>query len=147
MRTWPTTMSIRSAHSTRPSVVCPTSTSRAVRNGPVADILVDSDILIDHLRGARRFEPGSDVVRYSVVTRAELYAGHGTDEARVDRLLAAFGELPVDRAIAERAGRLRRDHGLRLPDALIAATAIGSGLALLTRNRRDFESVEELSLA
>ena len=121
--------------------------SRVETNGPVAEVLVDSDILIDHLRGARRYEPGPDVVRYSVVTRAELFAGHGTDEERVDKLLAAFQELPVDRAIAEGAGRLRRDHGLRLPDALIAATALEFGLALLTRNRRDFESIDHLTLA
>jgi len=113
----------------------------------VADVLVDTDVLIDHLRGVRRFEPGTDVVRYSVVTRAELYAGRGTEEARVDTLLAALVELPVGRSIAERAGRLRRERGLRLPDALIAATALEFDLRLMTRNRRDFESVEGLSLA
>ena len=113
----------------------------------MAEVLVDTDILIDHLRGVRRFEPGTDVVRYSVVTRAELYAGRGTEEGRVDTLLAPFDELAVDRTVAERAGRLRREHGLRLPDALIAATALEFDLRLLTRNRRDFESVSGLSLA
>ena len=113
----------------------------------MADILVDTDILVDHLRGVRRFQPGTDVVRYSVVTRAELYAGRGSEEPRVDTLLAAFEELPVDRGTAERAGRLRRVHGLRLPDALIAATALQSDLTLLTRNRKDFEAVVDLRLA
>lgn len=113
----------------------------------MADILVDTDVLIDHLRGVRRFEPDAAGVRYSVVTRAELYAGRGTEEGRVDTLLAPFGELAVDRAIAERAGRLRREHGMRLPDALIAATALEFDLSLLTRNRRDFEFVVGLRLA
>jgi len=53
----------------------------------------------------------------------------------------------VDRSIAQRAGRLRREHGLRLPDALIAATALEFGLHLVTRNWKDFESVIGLRLA
>lgn len=50
----------------------------------------------------------------------------------------------MDRAIAERAGRLRRGSRMRTPDALIAATALEHGLALVTRNRRDFERVNGL---
>lgn len=109
----------------------------------VAPVLVDTDILVDHLRGARRFEP-TGPVHVSVVTRAELFAGYATDERRVSILLGPFVEHPVDAAVAERAGRLRRVHGLRLPDALIAATALEHGLTLLTRNLRDFATVEGL---
>jgi len=68
------------------------------------------------------------------------------DEGRVTRLLEAMHELSVDRAVAERAGRIRREANVRLPDALIAATAIEHGLTLLTRNRRDFDAVAGLSL-
>jgi len=109
----------------------------------VAPVLVDTDILVDHLRGARRFKP-TGPVHVSVVTRAELFAGHATDERRVSDLLVPFVEHPVDAAVAERAGRLRRVHGLRLPDALIAATALEYGLSLRTRNVRDFAAVEGL---
>ncbi|MGQ0670747.1 MAG: PIN domain-containing protein [Actinomycetota bacterium] len=52
-------------------------------------------------------------------------------------LLAPFREIPVDRSIAERAGRLRRSSGVRTPDALIAATALEHRLTLVTRNVRD----------
>ena len=75
----------------------------------------------------------------------ELFAGR-TNEARVDEFLAPFREIAVDRAIAERAGRLRRGSPMRTPDALIAATAIEHGLELVTRNRRDFEAVPGLRL-
>ncbi|HWE65252.1 MAG TPA: PIN domain-containing protein [Acidimicrobiales bacterium] len=62
------------------------------------------------------------------------------------RLPAPFEAIPVDRAVAERAGRIRRETGLRLPDALIAATALERGLTLTTRNRRHFEAVPGLGV-
>jgi hypothetical protein len=110
----------------------------------VADVLVDTDVFVDHLRGAAALEPGPDTVSYSVVTRCELFAGRQTEEAKVGALLAPFRELAVDRAVAELAGRLRRETALRTPDALIAATALHHRLTLVTRNRRDFEAVARL---
>jgi predicted nucleic acid-binding protein len=72
------------------------------------------------------------------VTRAELFAGNtATEIVRV--LLAPFREIDIDREIAERAGRLRRESGIRLPDALIAATAVEHKLSLYTRNSSDFD--------
>lgn len=112
----------------------------------MARILVDSDVLVDHLRGHRRFVAGQDEVHVSVITRAQLFAGRGTEERRVRRLFESLVELPVDRPIAERAGRLRRTLGLRLPDAIIAATALEHRLALATRNSRDFVGVTGLRL-
>jgi toxin FitB len=106
----------------------------------VADVLVDTDVFIDHLRGAAALRAGSHRLHYSVVTRAELFAGSSATDA-VSRLLAPLREVPVDRAIAERAGRLRRETGVRLPDALLAATALERRLAVATRNRRDFEPI------
>ncbi len=112
----------------------------------MARILVDSDILVDHLRGHRRFLRGQDEVHVSAITRAELFAGRGTEERRIRRVLEPMTELAVDRAVAERAGRLRRGQRIRLPDALIAATALEHRLLLVTRNVRDFEGVKGLRL-
>lgn len=112
----------------------------------MADLLVDTDVLIDHLRLGRGLEPGRDRLSYSVITRAELFAGRNTDESIVDLLLEPFRELPVDRPTAELAGRIRRDSGIRLPDALIAATALLHRPTLVSRNRRDFERVPRLRL-
>jgi len=111
----------------------------------VPDVLVDTDIFIDHLRGAVELKPGRHRLHYSVITRAELFAGTaGTDLAR--RVLAAFREIAVDRAIAERAGRIQREVGLRMPDALIAATALEHRLGLATRNIKHFGPVRGLRL-
>lgn len=111
----------------------------------MADVLVDTDVFIDHLRGAAEIKSRRHRLHYSVITRAELFAGNtGTD--LVTQLLAPFREISVDRAISERAGRIRRETGLRLPDALIAATAIEHRLGLASRNARDFGAVNGLRL-
>lgn len=118
---------------------------QAATSGTVPDVLVDTDIFIDHLRGAVELKAGRHRLHYSVITRAELFAGAtGTDVAA--RVLAPLREVPVDRAIAERAGRIRRESGLRMPDALIAATALERNLGLATRNKRDFAPVRGLRI-
>jgi len=111
----------------------------------VADVLVDTDVFIDHLRGAQELKPGRHRLHYSVVTRAELFAGN-TASDRSATLLSPFREVVVDRSVAERAGRIRRESGIRLPDALIAATAIEHKLSLATRNRSDFGQIRGLRL-
>lgn len=110
-------------------------------------ILIDTDVFVDHIRGKQEMQIEQDYVAYSVVTRCELFAGKHVNEADVQVLLAPFQELPVDREIAELAGRFRRVTQIRTPDALIAATALKNKLALLTRNLRDFDQVPELEVA
>lgn len=111
----------------------------------MADVLVDTDVFVDHLRGAVQLKAGRHRLHYSVITRAELLAGTTATDAAA-RLLGPFREVPVDRAIAQRAGRVRRETGIRLADALIAATAIEQKLALASRNARHFERVRGLRL-
>ncbi len=111
----------------------------------MADVLVDTDVFIDHLRGAKQIKPGRNRLHYSVITRAELFAGTSASDV-ITQLLEPFRELVVDRAVAERAGRIRQEARVRLPDALIAATAVEHGMSLATRNRRDFDAVRGLRL-
>jgi predicted nucleic acid-binding protein len=110
----------------------------------VSAVLIDTVVFIDHLRGAHRLQVAEDTVWYSVVTRCELFAGSADGEDRIRTLLAPFGEMPVDRTIAEEAGRIRRSGRTRTPDALIAATARVHGLTLITRNVRDFADIPGL---
>lgn len=111
----------------------------------MADVLVDTDLFVDHLRGAVELEAGRHRLHYSVITRAELFAGSSATNFAA-QLLGPLREIPVDRSIAERAGRVRRDAGIRLPDALIAATALENKLELVSRNTRDFKRVRGLRL-
>jgi len=110
-------------------------------------VLLDTDVLIDHLRGHRRLNLQEPDQAISVVTRCELFAGRNVDEPALRRTLSVFEEIPVDRAVAERAGQIRRTTGIPVPDALIAAGALECGMAVMTRNRRHFEMVPGLALS
>jgi len=117
---------------------------RASAGARVADLLLDTDVFVDHLRGAQRIEPAADTIHYSVITRCELFAGPDDQGEQVRLLLAPFREIPVDRTLAELAGQLRRSTGVLVPDALIAATALSRRITLVTRNLRDFEPIPKL---
>ena len=110
----------------------------------MARVLFDSGVLIDHLSGSRRITSRFAGSSYSSISRAELYSWDHADEHVIDRLLDQFEEIAVDRGIAEEAGRIRRETGIRLPDALIAASAIVSKRPLVTRNTRHFRKVTRL---
>lgn len=112
--------------------------------------LVDTDILIDHLRGRRealdfltRAMADGDRLLCSVVTRAELLAGmRPQEESAVRALLGLFDGVPVDDEIAEAAGEYRRrygrSHGVLLPDALIAGSARMRDAVLCTTNLKHY---------
>jgi predicted nucleic acid-binding protein len=112
------------------------------------EILLDSDILIDHLRGyeparqyLKRFEAGEVQGYLSIITVAELAAGQmrqEDEEAKVQQLLALFTHIDLDFAIAWRGGEIRRHYQTRLADALIAATALRHNFRLATRNLQHF---------
>jgi predicted nucleic acid-binding protein len=112
----------------------------------MSGVLLDTDVLIDHLRGHRRLALAGPTMTISVVTRCELFAGRNADESRLRQTLDRLVEIPVDSQLAESAGRIRRSTQLAIPDALIAATALAHELTLMTRNRRHFERVAGLEL-
>lgn len=72
---------------------------------------------------------------YSAVTRMELLgfaAITAQEDALIRSRLSALIYLPIDTAVEDRAIELRRTRRVKLPDALIAATALCHGLELLT---------------
>lgn len=109
-----------------------------------ARYLLDTDVFIDHLRGAERLELSGH--SYSVITRCELFAGRDDAESDVRRLLASHHQVAVSAEIAERAGRIRRSVRIDTPDALIAATALVHGHVLVTRNIKHFSNVPDLRI-
>ncbi len=105
--------------------------------------VVDTNILIDYLNGsqdARNELDFFDAVHISLISWMEVLIGaaEGDEESEVREFLRRFRVHPVDEGIAERAVEIRRRDKIRLPDAIIWATAQQLGLLLVTRNTRDF---------
>ncbi|MDA7417630.1 PIN domain-containing protein [Xenophilus arseniciresistens] len=123
-------------------------------------VVVDSAPLIylldDHPEFAPRFEglfelhrDGKVQIAISAIAVAEVLAGpfkHGQEvlAMRYEAELAGFHIEPVTQAIAVAAARLRTLGGLRLPDALQAATALEVGAAALVTHDRDVSRLQGL---
>jgi predicted nucleic acid-binding protein len=74
----------------------------------------------------------------SQITRMELlgFAGmNEADEQTLQNLLAAVHVVMLDAAVESQTIALRRQRKIKLPDAIIAATAISRGLKLLTLDK------------
>jgi predicted nucleic acid-binding protein len=104
--------------------------------------LFDTNILIDHLNAVpqareeiERFESRA----ISIISWMEVMVGATTDLVEpTRRFLAGFKIIALDDEIANRAVALRRTHRIKLPDAVIWATAQTAGRLLVTRNTKDF---------
>lgn len=107
--------------------------------------IFDSNILIDHLN--RVPEAREEIERYprariSVITWIEIMAGviESSEEAIAADLLGCFEVAGIDETVREQAVALRRKYRLKLPDAIIWATAEANNALLVTRNHKDFPS-------
>lgn len=120
-------------------------------------ILVDSDVLIAHLRGIPqakdwllRARRDTGRLAASAVSVTEVSGGMRSHEKRqVTRLLASLDIFPVSEHVAWKAAELMRSYrhshsGIGLGDYLIAATAATEGLQLATLNIRHFPMVADL---
>lgn len=86
-------------------------------------------------------------VYVSVITEVELFGFPSLDaeeSERIEAILQTVAILSLDSHIARIAGMLRREYGLKIPDSVIAATALFTNTTLLTRNTNDFKRVADL---
>jgi predicted nucleic acid-binding protein len=75
------------------------------------------------------------------------WPGHSDESLEVTTaFLEIFNEIAIDAGIKADAINIRRNYRLKLPDAIIAATARHLGLPLITRNVKDFKNIPELKL-
>jgi predicted nucleic acid-binding protein len=91
-------------------------------------------------------------LRVSIISAMELIRGcrNAVELRQVQRMLNEVTVLPVSAAASETAYRLIEalflSHGLAVPDALIAATAIEHSLAVCARNARHFRPISGLQV-
>jgi predicted nucleic acid-binding protein len=120
-------------------------------------VVLDSSVLIDHLRGVpeatavidgapdRGLRPAA-----SLVTKIEILRGMRSSERRATReLFGLIHWVPVDDPTAELAGEYGRIYrashrGIEVPDLVIAATAMRADAELWTRNVKHFPMFETL---
>ena len=119
-------------------------------------ILIDTNIFVDHLRG---YQPAikffeslyqAENVIFSAITEAELMAGKDCENSKKKELTLHFlhrwNKVVVSNQIAIMAGDIKRDFGLEMPDAIIAATAKINNAELLSKNTKDFKRVPYLKV-
>lgn len=108
--------------------------------------LFDTNILIDYLNGISAAK--KELARYeyraiSTITWMEVLVGTSPDEEVTMRAwLGSFNVIEVDSAIADRAVQIRKNRRIRLPDAIVWATAQVHSLLLVSRNTKDFPADE-----
>jgi predicted nucleic acid-binding protein len=108
----------------------------------VVKALFDTNILIDYLRGLKQAQ--RELTRYdahaiSIITWMEVMAGTPAPaETDTRTFLAAFDLVELDPAVAGRAVQLRQKYRLKLPDAIVWASADTRSMLLVTRDEKGF---------
>jgi predicted nucleic acid-binding protein len=109
--------------------------------------LFDTNVLIDYLKGIE--EAREEIERYrvrliSTVTWMEVLVGGRNEEETevIEMFLRDFRTIDITRRVAREAIEVRKARRLRLPDAIIWASARVESALLVTRNSKDFPASE-----
>lgn len=122
-----------------------------------SDLLVDTDVLIWHLRGYMQATQRLDQLPklcISTITYLELLQGlrNRVEMTAIQKSLQLRNttQLSLTPLITDRAVTLMESlvlsHGLQMGDALIAATALEHKLTLLTGNVKHFSAIADLQI-
>lgn len=113
--------------------------------------LLDSNLIVYHLSGSNEaseiIRKHVDSVSISAVTRIEVLGfsfPSSEAERKATNFINALLTHQISPQIVERTISLRKQFRIKIPDALIAATALCHQLTLVTRNSNDFEHIPEL---
>jgi predicted nucleic acid-binding protein len=84
-------------------------------------------------------------INLSVINKIELLGFSKVEQDLVD-FVACSNIHPMDDAIVDKTIEVRRLYKIKLPDAVIAATALQNGLILISRNTKDFKNIPKLEV-
>jgi len=103
----------------------------------------DTNIVIDALNGISEADTEFDLYERVIISRItwmEILVGEKESDKQLrDFLEDHFEIVPIDLTISEIAVQVRRQYRMRLPDAIIWATAKVYSAVLVTRNTKDFD--------
>lgn len=117
--------------------------------------LIDTNVWIDALAGNLskdaflKISVEAQWAGYSAITRLELFGFPGlreVDERKIREILLPFEEVAVSSVIIDKAILIRKKARIKVPDAIIAASALVNGCNLITRNIQDFKSIADLQI-
>jgi predicted nucleic acid-binding protein len=115
-------------------------------------LLIDTNILIYLSKkelSIDDFAGESDVLYLSVISYMEAKGYpfiNKQEESIIDKLCENLIKVHLSENIIETVVSLRKQNKIKLPDAIILASAIEHNLKLITRNIKDFESAAPLDI-
>ena len=86
---------------------------------------------------------------FSVINKIELLGFSDitkNEELKFQELINAADILDLDGDIVNSTIEVRKKYKIKLPDAIIAATALENELTIITRNTKDFNKIEGLTV-
>ncbi|MDQ7085775.1 MAG: type II toxin-antitoxin system VapC family toxin [Sulfurovum sp.] len=110
--------------------------------------LVDSNIIIYHLNkdsiATTFLSSNYEQIAISQITFVEVLSFSFSEEAEKDvrELLSAFEILDVTKGVSNQAIENRKLKKIKIPDNIIASTAMVNNLTLVTRNVKDFRVLD-----
>lgn len=113
-------------------------------------LVVDTNVLIYF---TKENQTAQNLIRensiyISVVTKMEMlsFAFHSHAEREyIKLLLSTFTVVPLNESVQEKAIELRRKYSLKLPDAIIAATAYNQGCFLVSADKK-LQGIKEIKI-
>jgi len=113
--------------------------------------LLDTNVIIDYV--CRRLPENSEVflskiineqINLSAINKIELLGFSNVEQVLID--FVSLAEIyHIDDEIINKTIELRKKYKIKLPDAIIAATAVVNQFSLISHNFRDFQKITELN--
>ncbi|OGG86678.1 hypothetical protein A3B87_02505 [Candidatus Kuenenbacteria bacterium RIFCSPHIGHO2_02_FULL_39_13] len=117
---------------------------------------LDTNSILYYLRSQKNLSSyfaaiveGLEFISLSVITKIELFSYPGLEleeDRKIKEFIEDFKINELDDEIVDKTIEIRKKYKLKLPDAVIAATALANNLILITHNKKDFDKVMGLQI-